>query len=43
MNGDGVFTWLEVRIYKGLMLLIKKQGYRDFWPNRKIYKVNWSK
>ena len=42
MEGYGVFTWNDGRIYKGNYLNDKKEGFGDFyWPDGRCYKGNW--
>ena len=42
MDGEGVFTWPDGRVYKGHYYNDKKNGYGEFtWPNGKIYKGFW--
>ena len=42
MDGYGIFSWTDGRIYKGEYLDDKKHGYGKFyWPDGKKYKGTW--
>jgi hypothetical protein len=44
MNGIGVFTWPDGRLYKGNYVDDKKEGWGKFvWQNGRVYEGEWLK
>jgi hypothetical protein len=42
MHGEGVFTWVDGRKYKGEYKNDKKDGYGTFeWPDGRRYEGFW--
>lgn len=42
MNGKGVFTWTDGRVYEGEYVEDKKEGYGEFqWPDGRRYNGEW--
>lgn len=42
MNGQGLYTWLDGKKYKGNYVNGVKNGYGEMkWPNGRLYKGDW--